>query len=97
MKIKISLGKIFQVSGVLAISFILLGDKILPKSLANASANTRERIYKTVTNFMAEEKEEFQRLKGADRNPKYKVKMEKPGEYFDRALEDAEKETNSTN
>ncbi len=97
MKIKISLGTIFQGTCVLAITFILLGDKVLPKSLGNVSLNTRETIYQTFTKFITDEKEEFKRLKGTDRNPKYKVKMEKPGEYFDRALEDAEKETNSTN
>ncbi len=79
MKIKINLGTIFQTTCVLAITFIVLGDKVLPKSLGNASTNTRETIYKTVTTFIAEEKEEFKRLKGTDKNPKYKVKMETPG------------------
>ncbi len=97
MKIKISLGTIFQVTCVLGITFILLGDKVLPKSLGNASANRRETIYKTVSKFIAQEQEEFKRLKETDKNPKYKVKMKTPGEYFDRALEEAEQQTNLTN
>ncbi|MDJ0507852.1 MAG: hypothetical protein QNJ64_01140 [Crocosphaera sp.] len=90
MKITINLCTIFQGTCVLAITFIILGDKVLPKSIGNVSLNTRETIYKTVTTFIADEKEEFKRLKGADRNPKYKVKMGKPGQYFEHTLKETE-------
>ncbi len=97
MKIVIRLGTIFNVTLVLAIAFILLGDKIFPKSLGNASANTRNKIYETVTKFIAEEKEEFSRLKGGKEKAKVKTKFIKPGTYFDQAVDEAEKQTNVTN
>ncbi|MDJ0844797.1 hypothetical protein [Crocosphaera sp.] len=97
MKISINLGVVLQVSLVFAIAFILLGDKILPKSVGKVSTNTRDTIYKTVTQFIAEEKEEYRSLKGDKEKGTIKVKFQKSDEFFDRAVDAAEKQTNATN
>ncbi|MDJ0598531.1 MAG: hypothetical protein QNJ37_06795 [Crocosphaera sp.] len=97
MKISINLGIILQVSAVFAIAFILLGDKVLPKSVGKVSTNTRETIHKTVTQFIAEEREEYKNLKGDKEKGTVKVKFNKTGQFFDRAVEAAEKQTNATN
>ncbi|ACB50107.1 hypothetical protein cce_0756 [Crocosphaera subtropica ATCC 51142] len=97
MKISINLGVILQISMILVIAFILLGDKVLPKSVGNLSTNTRDTIYKTVSQFIANEKEEYKSLKGDKEKGTIKVKFHKTGEYFDRAVDAAEKQTNATN
>ena len=97
MKISINLGVILQVSLVFAIAFILLGDKVLPKSVGQVSTNTRDTIYKTVTKFIAEEKAEYSSLKGDKEKGTIKVKFQKSDEFFNRAVEAAEKQTNATN
>ncbi|MDJ0659189.1 MAG: hypothetical protein QNJ42_06820 [Crocosphaera sp.] len=97
MKISINLGVILQVSMVFVIAFILLGDKVLPKSVGQVSTNTRDTIYKTVTKFIAEEKAEYSSLKGDKEKGTIKVKFQKSDEFFNRAVEAAEKQTNATN
>ncbi len=96
MKISINLVTILQVSLVFAIVFILLGDKILPKSVGKVSTDTRDTIYKAVSKFIAEEKEEYRSLKGDQEKGTVKLKFQKTGEYFDRAVDEAEKQTNTT-
>jgi Sec-independent protein translocase protein TatA len=97
VRVVINLGVIFNGTLVLAVAFILLGDKVLPKSLGNVSSNTRNTIHKTVTEFIAEEKEIFNRGKGEKKTAKIKTKFMKPGTYFDQAVDEAEKQTNATN
>ncbi len=96
MKISINLVTILQVSLVFAIAFILLGDKVLPKSVGKLSTNSRDTIYKAVSKFIAEEKEEYRSLKGDQEKGTVKIKFHKTGEYFDRAVDAAEKQTNAT-
>lgn len=95
MKISINLGLIFQVSMIFAIAFVLLGDKILPQPVGKVSSNTRNTIYKTVAQFIADEKEEYRSLKGDPEKGTIKVKFETTDEFFNRAVEAAEKQTNS--
>ncbi|EAZ89102.1 hypothetical protein [Crocosphaera chwakensis] len=96
MKISINLGMILQGSVIFVIAFILLGDKILPNSVGKVSTNTRETIYKTVSQFIAEEKEEYSTLKGDQEKGTIKVKFETTDEFFNRAVEEAQKQTNSS-
>ncbi|MGK7885872.1 MAG: hypothetical protein AB4057_14755 [Crocosphaera sp.] len=95
MKISINLGVILQVGMVFAIAFILLGDKVLPSSVGKVSNNTRDTIYKAVTQFIAEEKEEYRSLKGDKEKGSIKMKFQKTDEIFNRAVDAAEKQTNS--
>ncbi|MGK7955317.1 MAG: hypothetical protein AB4063_08655 [Crocosphaera sp.] len=95
MKISINLITVTQVSCVLAIAFILLGDKVLPKSIGKVSTNTRNTIYKTVTQFIAEEKAEYRSLKGDKEKGTVRVKFQKTDEFFNRAVDAAEKQNNS--
>ncbi len=97
MKISINLVTVIQVSCVLAIGFILLGDKVLPKSIGKVSTNTRNTIYKTMTQFIAEEKAEYRSLKGDQEKGTVKVKFQKTDEFFNRAVEAAEKQSNTAN
>ncbi|MEM8780374.1 MAG: hypothetical protein AAGF26_16190 [Cyanobacteria bacterium P01_G01_bin.49] len=97
MRIVIKLETIFDVSLVLVLLFIFSGDKVLPNSLGTVSANTRTTLQKAIAKFIAEEKAEFSRLKGGDEAKRSKFKLQKPDEYFDRAVEQAEKQTNVTN
>ena len=94
MRIVIRLGIIFNLSLVLVLSFIFLGDKILPKVLAESSVNTRITIHKAIAKFVANEKKEFSRLKGGETTKKREFKLHKPGTYFDKAVNEAEKQTN---
>lgn len=96
MKISINLGVILQVSMVFVIAFILVGDKVLPNSVGKVSTNTRDTIYKTVSQFIAQEKEEYRSLKGDKEKESIKVKFETTNEFFNRAVEAAEKQTNSS-
>ncbi len=93
MKISINLGVILQVSMVFVIAFILSGDKVLPNSVGKVSTNTRDTIYKTVSQFIVEEKEG---LKGDKEQGTIKVKFQKSDQFFNRAVEAAEKQTNSS-
>lgn len=95
MKISINLGVILQVSMIFVIAFILAGDKVLPNSVGKASTNTRDIIYKTVSQFIAEEKEEYKSLKGDKEKGTVQVKFETTNEFFNRVSEEAEKQTNS--
>ncbi|MDJ0730570.1 MAG: hypothetical protein QNJ33_11330 [Crocosphaera sp.] len=97
MRISINLGTVLQVSLIFVIAFILLGDKVLPNFVGKFSTNTRDTIYKTVTQFIAEEKEAYRSLKGDKEKRTIKVKFQKTGKYFNRAVEAAEKQTNATN
>ena len=97
MRISINLGVVLQVSLVFTIAFILLGDKVLPKSVGKVSSNTRNTIYKTVTQFIAEEKAEYRSLKGDQEKGTVKVKFQKTDEFFNRAVEAAEKQSNTAN
>lgn len=94
MRIVICLGTIFNLSLVLALSFIFLGDKVLPKALAESSINTRIIIHKAIAKFVAGEKKEFRQLKGGEMTKKQEFKLHKPGSYFDKAVDEAEKQTN---
>ncbi|WP_198648172.1 hypothetical protein [Cyanothece sp. BG0011] len=96
MKLSINLGVLLQVSMVFVIAFILVGDKVLPNSVGKVSTNTRETIYKTVSQFIAQEKEEYRSLKGDQEKDSIKVKFETTNEFFNRAVEAAEKQTNSS-
>ena len=94
MRIVIRLGTIFNLSLVLVLSFIFLGDKVLPKALAKSSINIRITIHKAIAKFIADEQTEFSQLKGGEMTRKQEFKLHKPGSYFDKAVDEAEKQTN---
>ncbi|MEA5536294.1 hypothetical protein [Crocosphaera sp. XPORK-15E] len=94
MRIVIRLGTILNVSLVLALAFIFLGDKVLPKSLGTVSQNTRTTLHKSIAKFISEEKQDFTSLKGGEATTK--VKFNKPGTYFERTVNEAEKQTNAS-
>ncbi|MEA5512194.1 hypothetical protein VB715_20685 [Crocosphaera sp. UHCC 0190] len=94
MRIVIRLGTIFNVSLVLGLAFIFIGDKVLPQPLGNVSENTRITLHKTIAKFVREEKQEFSNLKGGEATTK--VKFQKPGTYFERSVTAAENQVNTS-
>lgn len=88
------LATLFSLSVFLSLGFVFWGDKILPKPLGKISHNTRITLQAKIGKFITEEQQEFGRLKGGDKEKRSKLRL-KPNHYFERAVEEAKKQTNS--
>ncbi|ACK67732.1 hypothetical protein PCC8801_3782 [Rippkaea orientalis PCC 8801] len=86
---------------LIGLLFIALGDSLLPQPLKNMSKNTRKTLNKAMINWVIVEEVEavktpVDQLIKTSPNQDKKI-FHKPGTLFDRALEEAEKQTNVTN
>lgn len=75
--------------------FIGFGDSFLPKPLSTHSKNIREEIHQTIISWVSDDhKKDSEDL---IENPiiKEKVILESPDNFFERALEEAENQTNT--
>ncbi len=89
----------FNTGLLFGLLFIAIGDSFLPKPLSNISLSVRKTLNKAMIDWATyEEKKEAQEsLDKPIKQPKKsnKKRFESPGEFFDRVLEEAERETNA--
>lgn len=84
---------------LIALLFIATGDSFLPQPLNGISKNVRKTINKAMIDWViTEDNKDVKEAKdkGIIQPEKKKEKiLQSPGEFFDRALEEAERQTNA--